>query len=60
MTNACFSECCRPTSACSSRLFAGDSDADRLAAAAAGVGYADSKSFFGSGGSNNGMQRTRN
>lgn len=31
-------------------LFVGDSDADRLAAAAAGVGYADSKSFFGSGG----------
>lgn len=31
-------------------LFVGDSDADRLAAAAAGVGYADARSFFGSGG----------
>lgn len=31
-------------------LFVGDSDADRLAAAAAGVAYADSRSFFGSDG----------
>jgi D-glycero-D-manno-heptose 1,7-bisphosphate phosphatase len=31
-------------------LFVGDTDADRLAAAAAGVAYADSRSFFGSDG----------
>lgn len=31
-------------------LFVGDSDADRLAAAAAGVAYADARSFFGSDG----------
>lgn len=32
-------------------LFVGDSDADRLAAAAAGVAYADASSFFGTDGS---------